>query len=197
MAGMGIHRQQVAVIGTGISGLSAAWLLQDWADVTVFEQDHRVGGHSYTVDIASGASSTPVDMGFIVYNQQTYPNLTALFAHLGVATQTTDMSLAVSLDNGRLEYAGGYLSQLFAQKRNLARPRFWSMLRDLVRFYRNAPNDLDRLAQDSMTLGAYLEVNQYGSAFRDDHLLPMAAAIWSMPTANVARLSGARVHPVP
>lgn len=127
----------------------------------------------------------PVDMGFIVYNEQTYPNLTALFAHLGVATQTTDMSLAVSLGNGHIEYAGGHLSQLFAQKRNLVRPRFWSMLRDLVRFYRNAPNDLDNLTKSGMTLGAYLSANRYGDAFRDDHLLPMAAAIWSMPTSNV------------
>ncbi len=185
MTGMSASRQQIAVIGAGISGLSAAWLLQNRADVTVFEQDHRIGGHSCTVDVAPGPSSTAVDMGFIVYNEQTYPNLTALFAHLDVATQTTDMSLAVSLDNGRLEYAGGHLSQLFAQKRNLARPRFWAMLRDLVRFYRSAPNDLDTLSQNDMTLGAYLEANRYGSAFRDDHLLPMAAAIWSMPTANV------------
>lgn len=185
MIGSGDRRQQIAVIGTGISGLSAAWLLHDRAEVTVFEQDHRIGGHSHTVDATKGARSTPVDMGFIVYNEQTYPNLTALLKHLGVATQTTDMSLAVSLGNGRLEYAGGSLSQLFAQKRNLVRPRFWSMLRDLVRFYRSATNDLDRLTKNGMTLGSYLEANRYSFAFRDDHLLPMAAAIWSMPTANV------------
>ena len=179
------RRQRIAVIGTGISGLSTAWLLDKSVDVTVYEQNPRIGGHSHTVDVEVSRGHTPVDVGFIVYNEQTYPNLTALFAHLDVATQTTDMSLAVSLDDGRLEYAGGYLSQLFAQKRNLARPRFWSMLRDLVRFYRNAPGDLSKLAGNGMTLGAYLAANRYGEAFRDDHLLPMAAAIWSMPTSDV------------
>lgn len=179
------RQQRIAVIGTGISGLSAAWLLHKSADVTVYEQNPQVGGHARTVDVKMGNGHTSVDIGFIVYNEQTYPNLTALFAHLGVTTQTTDMSLAVSLDDGRLEYAGGYLSQLFAQRRNLARPRFWSMLRDLVRFYRNAPGDLGKLAENGMTLGGYLTANRYGDAFRDDHLLPMAAAIWSMPTSDV------------
>ncbi len=179
------RRQKIAVIGTGISGLSAAWLLHQSADVTVYEKSHRIGGHTHTVEVDQDQGSTPVDMGFIVYNEQTYPNLTALFNHLSVDTQTTDMSLAVSLDGGRLEYAGGYLGQLFAQKRNLLRPRFWSMLRDLVRFYHNAPGDLEELSSNGMTLGAYLDANGYGTAFRDDHLLPMAAAIWSMPTADV------------
>jgi len=179
------RRQRIAVIGTGISGLSAAWLLHKSADVTVYEQSQRIGGHTHTVDVLNGTGSTPVDMGFIVYNEQAYPNLTALFAHLDVATQTTDMSLAVSYDNGRFEYAGGHLSQLFAQKRNLIRPRFWSMLRDLVRFYRTSPAHLDALATNGKTLGAYLDENRYGDAFRDDHLLPMAAAIWSMPTSDV------------
>lgn len=185
MAETGGRRQRIAVVGTGISGLSAAWLLHKSADITVYEQNTRIGGHTHTVDVVGGAGNTPIDMGFIVFNEQTYPNLTALFVHLDVATQTTDMSLAVSLDDGRLEYAGGYLSQLFAQKRNLARPRFWSMLRDLVRFYRTAPGDLGKLVDNGMTLGAYLAANRYGDAFRDDHLLPMAAAIWSIPTSDV------------
>jgi predicted NAD/FAD-binding protein len=185
MADTNGRRQRIAIIGTGISGLSAAWLLHKSADVTVYEQSARVGGHTHTVDVETGTGNTPVDMGFIVYNEQTYPNLTALFAHLNVTTQTTDMSLSVSLDDGRLEYAGGYLSQLFAQKRNLVNPRFWSMLRDLIRFYRTAPKHLDVLAANGKTLGTYLEENGYGDAFRDDHLLPMAAAIWSMPTSDV------------
>lgn len=179
------RRQKVAVVGTGISGLSAAWLLRDTADVTVYEQNAHVGGHTRTVDVQTGGGIVPVDMGFIVYNEHTYPNLTALFEHLGVATQTTDMSLAVSLDGGRLEYAGGYLSQLFAQKRNLVRPRFWRMLGDLVRFYRSAPDDLEALAAKGTTLGAYLDEKRYGAAFQEDHLLPMAAAIWSMPATDV------------
>lgn len=185
IAGTSGRRQRIAVIGTGISGLSAAWLLHKSADVTVYEQCQHIGGHTHTVDVETDACKVPVDMGFIVYNEQAYPNLTALFAHLDVASQTTDMSLAVSLDDGRLEYAGGHLSQLFAQKSNLVSPRFWSMLRDLVRFYRNAPAHLGMLAANGKTLGTYLDENRYGDAFRNDHLLPMAAAIWSMPTADV------------
>lgn len=178
-------RRRVAIVGSGISGLSAAWMLDRSLDVTVYEAQDRVGGHSHTVGFATDAGVVPVDIGFIVYNEQTYPNLTALFAHLHVATHVSDMSLAVSLDGGRLEYAGGYLTQLFAQRRNILRPRFWSMLRDLVRFYRQAPKDLEWLATRDVTLGQYLETNRYGAAFRDDHLLPMAAAIWSVPAGAV------------
>jgi len=170
----------VAIIGSGISGLSAAWLLNATHDVQVFEADNRIGGHSHTRDVAGH----PVDTGFIVYNEATYPNLTALFGHLGVATRQTDMGFAVSLDDGRLEYAGGDLGGLFAQRRNLVRPRFWRMLADLVRFYRQAPRDLPGLAD--LTLGGYLDRLGLGAAFRDDHLYPMAAAIWSTPVAMIA-----------
>ncbi|MCH9806751.1 MAG: FAD-dependent oxidoreductase [Alphaproteobacteria bacterium] len=185
MASKSRRDQRIAIVGTGISGLSAAWLLNQSTSITVFEQRPRIGGHSHTVNVASGSGSTAVDMGFIVYNEPTYPNLTALFQHLDVETQTTDMSLAVSLGDGRLEYGGGYLGQLFAQRRNLFRPRFYSMLRDLVRFYRSAPRDLPELEHSAMALGAYLKKNRYGEAFIDDHLLPMAAAIWSVPTSSV------------
>lgn len=180
-----VSSQRIAVIGSGISGLSAAWLISKHADVTVYEQNNYAGGHSCTAQVPAPEGDLPVDMGFIVYNELTYPNLTALFDYLDVATNTTDMSLAVSLDNGNLEYGGGRLSQLFAQKRNIIRPRFWSMVRDLVRFYRTAPNDVPALTENGMTLGAYLKANNYGRAFQDDHLLPMAAAIWSMPTSQV------------
>jgi phytoene dehydrogenase-like protein len=132
---------EIAIVGSGISGLSAAWLLSQRHRVTLFEADGRIGGHSHTVMVGD----TPVDTGFIVYNEQTYPNLTALFAHLEVPTQPAEMSFAVSLDDGRLEYAGTDLGGLFAQKRNLVSPRFWSMLRDLERFYRCAPRDLPLL----------------------------------------------------
>lgn len=171
----------IAVIGAGISGLSAAWLLGKRHDVTLFEAEARLGGHSNTVEAAGLA----VDTGFIVYNERTYPNLTALFAHLGVITQATDMSFAVSLDGGRLEYSGANLRGLFAQPRNLASPRFASMLADLLRFYRNAPRDLPTMGEES--LDAYLDAHRYGAAFRDDHLYPMAAAIWSTPAAEVGR----------
>ncbi len=172
-------RRSIAIIGSGIAGMSAAWLLSSAHDVTVLEADGRIGGHSNTVD----AGGIPVDTGFIVYNEATYPNLTALFAHLGVATVATEMGFAVSVDGGRLEYSGAGLGGLFAQKRNLLRPRFWSMLRDLVRFYREAPRDLPGLG--STSLGDYLDRGGYGAAFRDDHLYPMAAAIWSTPVTAI------------
>ena len=170
---------RIAVIGSGISGLSAAWLLSRRHCVTLYEADRRLGGHSHTVD----ARGMPVDTGFIVYNEKTYPNLTALFTHLNVATKDADMSFAVSLDGGRLEYSGDGLTGLFAQKRNLASPRFYGMLRDLVRFYREAPQQI--AAAEGLTLSAYLDAGGYGAAFRDDHLFPMAAAIWSTPSARI------------
>ncbi|MEP7029979.1 MAG: FAD-dependent oxidoreductase [Pseudolabrys sp.] len=160
--------------------MAAAWLLASRHDVTVYERAERIGGHSNTVDARTPNGMVPVDTGFIVFNEQTYPNLTALFDHLNVASESTEMSLGVSLDDGALEYAGENLATVFAQKRNLFNPRFWSMLRDLRRFYRNAPADMRRLGSQA-TLGDYLKVGGYGEAFRDDHLLPMAAAIWSAP----------------
>ena len=185
MDGLSPKRQKIAVIGTGISGLSAAWLLNQHYDLTVFEQGERIGGHTCTVTVEGETGSIPVDMGFIVYNEPAYPNLTALFSHLEITTQPTDMSLAISLDNGRLEYAGGYLSQLFAQKENLVRPRFWAMIGDLLRFYRLAPRELHNGDLNGITLGQYLKKNGYGTAFVEDHLLPMAAAIWSLPCKRI------------
>jgi predicted NAD/FAD-binding protein len=180
-----LRPQSIAVIGSGISGLSAAWLLSQRHAVTLFEADTRIGGHSNTVE----ANGTPVDTGFIVYNVQTYPNLTALFDHLGVESTETDMSFAVSLDDGRLEYSGSGFSGLFAQKRNLVKPRFLKMLRDLTRFYAEAPKDIDRLGM--ITLNDYLATKTYGAGFRDDHLYPMAAAIWSTPAADIGNYPAA------
>jgi hypothetical protein len=178
-------RQRIAVIGTGIAGLGAAWLLDRRHDVTLFEQNDYVGGHSHTVDVTVDGRRVAVDTGFIVYNALNYPNLVALFAELGVATQASDMSFAVSLDGGRLEYAGTNLAGLFAQRRNLLRPRFWQMLKDLTRFYREAPGYLAAgLACES--IGALLDRRGYSAAFREDHLLPMAGAIWSATPREIA-----------
>lgn len=173
--------QRIAVIGSGITGLSAAWMLAKQNDVVLYEAEARPGGHSRTIDVdMPDGSSLPVDTGFIVFNDRTYPNLIAMLDHLGVAARVTDMSFAVSLDDGKLEYAAGdRIWQLFAQPSNLFSPRFWSMLRDLVRFYREAGAGLGGFGD--MTLGQMLEQGRYGDAFRDDHLLPMAAAIWSAP----------------
>lgn len=169
----------IAVVGSGISGLSAAWLLSRRHRVVLYEADGRLGGHSHTVDAAGVA----IDTGFIVFNETTYPNLTALFHHVGVATKRSDMSFAVSLDDGRLEYSGTGLPGLFAQGRNAVSPRFWRMLRDLLRFYREAPRDVAALGM--MTLDDYLDAAGYGEGFRNDHLYPMAAAIWSTPAARI------------
>ncbi len=174
--------QRIAVVGTGISGLSAAWLLSRRHEVTVYEAAPRIGGHSYTVSTPDGRA---VDMGFIVYNEANYPNLTAMFAHLGVDTLASDMSFAVSLDGGRLEYNGTDIPGLFAQRRNLLRPRFIGMIRDILRFYRSAPAHIGELWDTMEPLGRYLDRHGYSSAFQHEHLLPMAAAIWSTPCADM------------
>jgi predicted NAD/FAD-binding protein len=174
----------IAIVGTGIAGMSAAWLLSQAHRVTVYEKARRIGGHSNTVTVASRAGPLPVDMGFIVYNDATYPNLAALFRHLSVPTRMSDMSFAASLDDGAFEYSGGDLAGLFAQRRSLVRPRFWFMLRDLLRFYRAAPSDARTLGAD-ISLNDYLARQGYGAAFIEDHLLPMAAAIWSTPVGRV------------
>ena len=132
-----------------------------------------------------GSRSIPVDTGFIVFNRRTYPNLTALFELLKVPTQVSEMSFAVSMDGGALEYSGSGLSGVFGQPRNLIRPRFWSMLADLVRFYRQASLDTELVDDEQISLGDYLLKGQYGEAFRDNHLLPMASAIWSAAPAEM------------
>ncbi len=176
---------RIAVVGSGISGLSAAWLLSKAHDVTLFEAAERTGGHSHTVSAPSVAQDLAVDMGFIVYNAPSYPNLVALFEHLKVPTKASNMGFAVSLDGGRVEYGGDSLLTLFSQWRNLVRPRFWSMLRDLVRFYREAPADAEALADNGLTLGDYLDGHGYGPAFQNDHLIPQAASIWSTSAREI------------
>lgn len=183
-------RLRIAVIGTGISGLGAAWLLSQRHDLTVYEQEDRIGGHSNTVEVSGTQGLIPVDTGFIVYNPLNYPNLTSLFDHLGVVTKPSEMSFAVSRCDGNLEYAGTSLRALFAQRKNAISPRFWSMLNDVRRFYREAPRHLADSA-DTLTLGEYLHHNGYGKAFCENHLLPMGAAIWSAP-ANSMRDCSAR-----
>ena len=173
------RRLRIAVVGSGISALSCAWLLSRRHEVVLYEREDRLGGHSHTVEVRDdGEDPVPVDMGFIVFNEATYPNLIALFDHLGVQSRPTDMSFAVSLDQGRFEYAA---PALFAQRRNAFRPRFWTMLGEVLRFYREAPAQIAALNGSDLTLGDYLKREGFSEAFRDDHLLPMAAAIWSSP----------------
>ncbi len=182
----GRTRRKVAVIGSGISGLSAAWLLDKSADVTLFEADSRLGGHANTVTVERpGKKPIAVDTGFIVYNEKNYPNLVALFAHLSVPTLETEMSFAASLHGGKLEYSGSGLGGLLGQKTNLLRPRFWKMVRDIMRFYKIAPDLLNDPALQGVSLGDYLDRNDYSDGFVDDHLLPMGAAIWSMTAKDM------------
>jgi predicted NAD/FAD-binding protein len=174
---------RIAVVGSGIAGLSAAWLLSQRHDVTLYEREPRLGGHSNTLEIDYDGTPIAVDTGFIVYNERTYPNLIKMFRHLGVETVTTDMSFAVSIDGGRLEYEGS-LAGFATQPSNLVSPRYWRMLADLVRFYRTAPGLLRTDATAiGPSLGDWLRQGRYGDGFVHDHLLPMAAAIWSCPPA--------------
>ncbi|MCP8883297.1 FAD-dependent oxidoreductase [Devosia sp. XJ19-1] len=175
-------RQRVAVVGSGVSGLSAAWLLSKSHDVVLYEADGRPGGHANTIDVPG---TGPVDTGFIVYNESNYPNFTAMMAHLGVESIRSQMSFSASLDQGRFEYCGEGLGGLLAQKRNAFRPRFWNLFRDLLRFYREAPEVLDRPDLQKLTLDEYLQAQRYSQSFVDDHLLPLAAAIWSSSATDI------------
>ncbi len=177
---------RIALIGTGISGLTAAWLLSRRHEVTVFEAEPRIGGHTATVDVTVAGQHFAIDTGFIVFNDRTYPNFIRLLGELGVASQATEMSFSVSNDLSGLEYAGSNLNTLFAQRRNLLRPRFWAMVRDILRFNRSAVSDLEQgRIPDGMTLGEYLDEGGYCAQFRDDYLVPMGAAIWSSGTRQM------------
>lgn len=172
----------IAIIGSGISGLSCAWLLSAAHEVTVYEEAGWYGGHANTRDVDLPGGTVPVDTGFLVYNEPSYPNFTAFMDHLDVATEASDMSFAVSLDRGRLEYNGTDLSGLFAQKRNVVRPRYWTMLRDILRFYRQGREYLATGSVPDVSLGEHLSAQGYSQGFIRDHLLPMGAAIWSVPS---------------
>lgn len=171
--------KRFAVIGAGVSGLSAAWLLSQKHEVVLYERENRLGGHANTVTVAGRHGDIDVDTGFIVFNDWTYPNLKALLRHLDVSTHASDMSFAVSADAGRFEYSGGTIAGVFSQPANLIRPRFWRMLMDLHRFYSTTPALLASGELDNLTLGSLLDRDGYSSDFQRDHLLPMAAAIWS------------------
>jgi uncharacterized protein len=170
---------RIAIVGTGIAGLGAAWLLQRRHELVVYEAATRVGGHSHTVDVPWQGGSLAVDSGFIVYNEPNYPNLSRLFATLGVATHESDMSFGVSIDGGRFEYAGSSARALLAQQTNLLRPAFQRMLFDVLRFNRDGLRFLEAPCEGVVTLGDFLERGRYGETFRRCYLLPMAAAIWS------------------
>jgi predicted NAD/FAD-binding protein len=168
---------RIAVVGTGVSGLVCAHLLSPRHEVVLFEASGRAGGHVHTVDVQEPEGPLAVDTGFIVFNDRTYPNFIKLLGRLGVASQESDMSFSVRSDRRDLEYGGGSLSALFAQRRNLLSPRFLRMVLDVLRFYREAPALKDEGPE--VELLAWLGERGYSEAFVEDHLLPMVGAVWS------------------
>jgi predicted NAD/FAD-binding protein len=175
--------RRIAVVGAGAAGLTAAWLLSRHHHVTIYEKNGWLGGHANTVDVACPEGPVPVDTGFIVFNERNYPNFTALLAHLGVPAIDADMSLGVSVGDGRIEYSSRPHG-LFGQKRNLVNPRFWGMIREILAFYAQA-RGLDHGTLDGISLGQFLEREGYSEALVDEHVLPMCAAIWSTTPADI------------
>jgi predicted NAD/FAD-binding protein len=170
---------RIAIIGTGISGLSAAYMLSQRHQVTVYEKQSRIGGHSRTMNIQYGDRTMPVDTGFIVFNEQNYPNLTAMFRHLGARAKKSDMSFALTVGDGWLEWGAKDLRAILAQPRNLLRPRFLKLFIDVMRFNRDALAEASRAPE--MTVDGLIRHMRLGDWFRRHYLLPMAGAIWSCP----------------
>lgn len=174
---------RIAVIGSGISGLACAWMLRDEHEIVLFEANDYLGGHTHTHDVEIDGQRHRVDTGFIVHNPLHYPLLNGLFDELRVASRPTTMSFSVRNAASGLEYNATTLDTLFCQRRNLFSPRFLGMVKDLLRFYREAPAVLD--AATDQRLGDYLAEHRYGTAFRDEHLVPMASALWSSPAEAI------------
>ncbi|MBM1144151.1 FAD-dependent oxidoreductase [Alcanivorax sp. ZXX171] len=176
--------QRIAVVGAGISGLTAAWYLSRDHDVTVFEAEPDLGGHTYTLDLRREHGDYAVDMGFIVFNDRTYPRFEALLAELGIGRQPTAMGFAVSDAANGLEYCGDGLAGFFGQRRNWVNRRHWRLLADILRFNREAPALLER-EEGERPLGEYLRAHGYGEAFKRHYILPMGGAIWSCSLAQM------------
>ena len=172
--------KRIAVIGAGISGLSAAYYLSRRHEVHVFERENRLGGHTHTVMVEAESGTVPVDTGFIVHNDLTYPNFCRLMAELGVETQPSDMSFAVTEPGGTFEYSSRGLSGFFAQKSNCFSRKHYTLLREIMRFNREAPKVLNDPNTEGMALGEFLRAGGYSPVFVDRYLIPMAGAVWSM-----------------
>ena len=178
-------RKEIAIIGTGISGLGAASLLHPHHNITLYEKNNYIGGHSRTVEVTTKDGIIPVDTGFIVFNKRNYPQLTRLFEHLKVPITESDMSFGASIDHGWLEYGTQNLGNIFAQKTNLFRPSFWQMIFNVLKFNAKARQYL--LRDSSYTLGQCLDDLHMGSWFRHYFLLAMGGAIWSTPLSEMLK----------
>lgn len=172
---------RIAIIGSGIAGLGAAWLLHKQHDVTVYEKNAYAGGHTNTV--MDGAQ--PIDTGFIVYNRKNYPRLIAMFDELGIATQASNMSFSASLNNGKIEWATNSLNSIFAQRRRLLSARHYRMILDILRFHRQGKVLLAQDIDSSMSMDSFIRLHHYSQSFRDHYLVPMAASIWSTPAIQI------------
>jgi predicted NAD/FAD-binding protein len=178
---------KIAIVGSGIAGLACAWLLARRHEVTLFEANGYLGGHANTVDATVDGITFPVDTGFLVYNEKTYPHLVGLFAALGVETAPAEMSFSVRIGDGALEWSGSNLNSVFAQRSNIVNPRFLRMLADVLRFNREA-TELARSGRPATgTLGEFLDARGFGSEVRELYLIPMAACIWSTPATQINR----------
>ncbi len=176
---------RIAVVGSGIAGLSCAWVLAKNHQVTLFEAGEYLGGHTNTIEVSVDRVTYPIDTGFLVFNHRTYPHLTKLFEHLEVPIAKSEMSFAVSLKQPEIEWSGTNLATVFAQKSNLVRPAFWRMLTDMMRFNRETTRMARGGARQDTPLGEWLRERGFGEEFCNWYLLPMAAAIWSCPTAEM------------
>ena len=174
-------KKKLAIVGSGISGMAAAWFLHRRFDITLFEQNDYVGGHTNTVTIEEGNRKVPVDTGFMVFNHVTYPLLTRLFKELAVETEATDMSFSVQHRPSNLEFNGGNLDLLFVQRRNLLSPRYWRMLFSIDRFNKEAIPAINDPRWADFTLAQYIQSRGYGSDMLDRYLIPMSSAVWSTP----------------
>lgn len=176
---------RIAIIGSGISGLAAGWYLSRKHEVSLFEKEPRLGGHTNTVIVESGGDPIPVDTGFIVHNDRTYPNLIRLLAELGVETQSSDMSFSVSCRQTGFEYSSRGINGFFAQRSNLLRREHYLLLAEILRFNRAAPKLLDQPGAESATIGDVIEEGRYHKVFTDRYLFPMASAVWSMSPDSI------------
>lgn len=179
--------QRLAIIGSGIAGLSAAYYLKDQYEITIFEKNNYVGGHTRTLDFSEDAENVSLDTGFMVFNHVTYPNLTRLFKELDVATKKTDMSFSVQQKKFGLEYSGASFNRLFADRRNLVNLRFWKMLFSLDKFNKEAVNAIVAPEYSELSLQEYVESRHYGKDLLDFYLIPMSSAVWSTPAEKIVK----------